>query len=163
MLIVVADTSPLRYLVQIDQIQLLPRLFEKILIPSVVSDELRHTSAPEVVRNWMSKKPDWLEVSVVDPSDDPSLRALDDGERSAISLGLSVSADLILIDDRRGAVAARDKGLEVTGTLGILDLAARRGMIDFANALARLRTTNFRGREELFDALLKRHKRGSQP
>ncbi len=60
-------------------------------------------------------------------------------------------------------MAARDKGLEVTGTLGILDLAARRGMIDFANALARLRTTNFRGREELFDALLKRHKRGSQP
>jgi hypothetical protein len=46
-------------------------------------------------------------------------------------------------------MAARDKGLEVTGTLGILDLAARRGMIDFANALARLRTTNFRGREEL--------------
>ncbi len=62
MVIVVADTSPLRYLVQIDQIQLLPRLFEKILIPSVVSDELRHPSAPEVVRSWMSKKPDWLEV-----------------------------------------------------------------------------------------------------
>ena len=41
MLIVVADTSPLRYLVQFDQIQLLPRLLEKILIPSVVSDELR--------------------------------------------------------------------------------------------------------------------------
>jgi hypothetical protein len=36
-------------------------------------------------------------------------------------------------------------------------------MIDFANALARLRTTNFRGREQLFDALLKRHERGSQP
>ena len=162
MLIVVADTSPLRYLVQIDQIQLLPRLFEKILIPSVVSDELRHPSAPEVVRNWMSKKPDWLEVSVVDSTDDPSLRALDDGERSAISLGLSVSADLILIDDRRGAAAARDKGLEVTGTLGILDLAAHRGMIDLANALARLRTTNFRRREELFDALLKRHQHGGQ-
>ncbi|MGD0301144.1 MAG: hypothetical protein ABSE86_29040 [Bryobacteraceae bacterium] len=63
MLIVVADTSPLHYLVQIDHIQLLPRLFGKILIPSVVSDELRHPSAPEVVRNWMSKKPDWLEVS----------------------------------------------------------------------------------------------------
>jgi predicted nucleic acid-binding protein len=85
MLVVVADASPLRYLVQIDQIQLLPKLFEKILIPSVVSDELRHPSAPEMVRNWMSKKPDWLEESVVDPIDDPSLRALDDGERSAIS------------------------------------------------------------------------------
>jgi predicted nucleic acid-binding protein len=162
MLIVVADTSPLRYLVQIDHIQLLPRLFEKILIPSVVSDELRHPSAPEVVRNWVSSRPDWLEVSVVNLSDDPSLGALDDGEKSAISLGLSVSADLILIDDRRGAAAARDKGLEVTGTLGILDLAARRGMIDFASALARLRATNFRRREELLDALLKQHKRGGQ-
>jgi predicted nucleic acid-binding protein len=86
MLIVVADTSPVRYLVQIDQIQLLPRLFEKILIPSVVSDELRHPSAPEVVRSWLSSRPEWLEVSVVNASDDPSLRGLDDGEKSAISL-----------------------------------------------------------------------------
>jgi predicted nucleic acid-binding protein len=60
MLLVVADTSPLRYLVQIDQIQLLPRLFEKILIPSVVSDELRHPSAPEAVRKWMSSRHEWL-------------------------------------------------------------------------------------------------------
>ena len=36
MRLVVADTSPLRYLVQIDQIALLPGLFEKIFIPSVV-------------------------------------------------------------------------------------------------------------------------------
>ncbi len=71
---------------------------------------------------------------MVDPSDDPLLRALDDGERSAISLGLSVSADLILIDDRKGAVAARSKGLEVTGTLGILDLAAHRSSSDISGA-----------------------------
>jgi hypothetical protein len=50
MRLVVADTSPLRYLVQIDQIDLLPQLFEKIFIPSVVCDELRHTSAPDAVR-----------------------------------------------------------------------------------------------------------------
>ena len=31
----------------------------------------------------------------------------------------------------------------------------RRGIVDLADALARLRTTNFRRREELFDALLK--------
>ena len=106
MRLVVADTSPLRYLVQIDQIELLPRLFDKIFIPSVVCDELRHPSAPESVRNWMRSRPDWLEVSVVSPSDDPSLGALDEGEKSAIALGLSLSADLILIDDRQGAAAA---------------------------------------------------------
>ena len=46
MRLVVADTSPLRYLLQIDQVHLLPQLFEKIFIPSVVCDELRHASAP---------------------------------------------------------------------------------------------------------------------
>lgn len=105
----------------------------------------------------MISTPDWLEVSVVSASDDPSLRVLDEGEKSAIALGLLLSADLILVDDRRGAEIARGKGFEVTGTLGILDLAARRGMVDLADALTRLRTTNFRAREELFDALLKKH------
>lgn len=159
MRLVVADTSPLRYLLQIEQIDLLPRLFEKIFIPSVVYDELRHPSAPEAMRTWTRSRPDWLEVSVVSASDDPSLDALDEGEKSAIALGLSLSADLLLIDDRKGAAIARGKGFEVTGTLGILDLAARRGMVDLANALARLRTTNFRRREELLDALLKQHER----
>jgi predicted nucleic acid-binding protein len=156
MRVVVADTSPLRYLVQIEQIELLPRLFEKIFIPSIVLDELRHPFTPEAVRRWMSSMPDWLEVSV-GTCDDASLGRLDEGEKSAIALGLSLSADLILIADRRGAAAARGKGFEVTGTLGILDLAARRGMIDLSEALARLRATNFRRREELFAALLKQH------
>lgn len=157
MRLVVADTRPLRYLLQIEQIELLPRLFEKIFIPSVVYDELRHPSAPEAVRNWTRSKPDWLEVSVVSASDDPSLGALDEGEKSAIALGLSLLADLVLIDDRKGAAIAREKGFEVTGTLGVLDLAARRGMVDLGEALARLRTTNFRRREEILDALLKQH------
>jgi predicted nucleic acid-binding protein len=108
----------------------------------------------------MSSRPDWLEVSVVSASEDPSLGGLDVGEKSAIALGLSLSADLVLIDDRRGAAVARGKGFEVTGTLGILDLAARRGMIDLADTLARLRTTNFRRREELLDALLRQHEQG---
>jgi predicted nucleic acid-binding protein len=139
------------------QIELLPRLFEKIFIPAVVSGELLHHSAPDGVRSWMSSRPCWLEVSLVAITDDPSLQTLDEGEKAAIALGLSIAADLILIDDRRGAAVARDKGFEVTGTLGILDLAADRGMIDMAEALARLRNTNFRRREEFLDALLKKH------
>jgi predicted nucleic acid-binding protein len=138
MRLVVADTSPLRYLLQIDQIGLLPRLFEKVLIPSVVRDELTHPSAPEAVRNWMTSPPGWIEVSVVSTSADPSLSALDEGERAAIALGLSLEAELILMDDRRGAAVARVKGFSVAGTLGILDLAARRNMVDLADVLARM-------------------------
>jgi len=44
MRLVVADTSPIRYLVRIGKIDLLPHLFEKIFLPSVVADELRHPS-----------------------------------------------------------------------------------------------------------------------
>src|SRR5258706_12566779 len=69
MRLVVADTSPLRHLVQIDQVELLPRLFEKMFIPSIVFDELRHSSAPESVRNWMNSIPDGLEVRAVRASD----------------------------------------------------------------------------------------------
>ena len=63
-------------------------------------------------------------------------------------------ADAILIDDRAGRAVARARGFTVMGTLGILDAAARRGLIDLAEALARLGSTNFRYRQELFDSLL---------
>lgn len=158
MRLVVADTSPIRYLVQIGRIDLLPRLFEKIFLPSVVKDELRHPSAPPAVRAWMNRLPGWVEVLPAPETDDPVLQALDPGEGSAIALGIALKADLILIDDRKGAVAARNKGFTVAGTLGVLDLAAERGLMDLADALERLKHTNFRYRQELFDVLLKKHR-----
>jgi predicted nucleic acid-binding protein len=53
MRLVVADASPLRYLLQIGAIDLLKQIFEKIFLPSVVANELRHPSAPSVVTDWM--------------------------------------------------------------------------------------------------------------
>jgi predicted nucleic acid-binding protein len=81
MLLVIADTSPLRYLVEIDQIEILPKLFEKILIPSPVYDELRHPSTPASVRIWARTLPLWLEVLPVTPDDDDPLLALLDKEK----------------------------------------------------------------------------------
>jgi predicted nucleic acid-binding protein len=65
-----------------------------------------------------------------------------------------VIADLLLMDDREGVMVARSKGLTVTGTLGVLSLAARRGLVYLADAFARLKRTNFRYRQEIMDALL---------
>jgi predicted nucleic acid-binding protein len=160
MLLVVADTSPIRYLVQIDQIDLLARLFEEIVVPLVVADELRHPSAPEAVRAWINQPPDWLKVLPVTGTTDSMLMALDPGERSAIALGLSLKADLILIDDRKGASVALNKGFAVTGTLGVLDLAARRHLINLRDALDRLKRTNFRYRQQMLDELLNQLERG---
>ena len=157
MRIVVADTSPLRYLLEIGEIELLPRLFEKVTIPSVVRDELLHASAPAAVRNWIGTAPVWLDVKTAAPGEDPALRSLDAGERAAIALGLSLAADIVLIDDRKGAAVARVKGFEVIGTLGILSLAAERHMVDLSDAITRLKVTNFRMRDAVLDALMKRH------
>ena len=69
-----------------------------------------------------------------------------------------VNDDLILIDERRGYAAAVRKGLEVTGTLGILDLAAKRKLIDLGYAIERLKETNFRYRKEIIEDLLAQHR-----
>jgi predicted nucleic acid-binding protein len=42
------------------------------------------------------------------------------------------------MDDRVGVAVARRQGFTLTGTLGVLDLAAHRGLINFADAFARL-------------------------
>jgi predicted nucleic acid-binding protein len=155
--LVVADTGPLHYLLWIGHIDLIPKLFEKVILPLEVRDELSHAEAPAVVRSWIAEPPAWLMVLPAKAATtDPLLLRLDDGERAAITLAASVKADAILMDDRAGVAAARQKGFAVMGTLGILDAAARRGLVEMAEALERLRGTNFRFREELFEALLKK-------
>lgn len=162
MRLVVADTGPLNYLILIQAVDLLPNLFEHILIPAAVYAELSHPSAPASVRAFVTAKPTWLEVHP-DPAlyADADDAALDEGEQAAIALAASIGADLILMDDRAGVAAALRRGLAVAGTLGVLDLAARRGLVDLATALARLKATNFRYRPEILDALLAQHRRTS--
>jgi predicted nucleic acid-binding protein len=124
-----------------------------------VYGELCHPGAPLPVRAWIANIPNWLEVrpNPDHKSNDPAEMALDDGERAAIALAAAINADLILIDDRAGAGVAYRRGFTVTGTLGVLDLGARRGLIDLARAFERLRATNFRYRPEIMDALLAQH------
>lgn len=59
------------------------------------------------------------------------------------------------MDDRRGVMAALQSGLIVTGTMGLLARAAKRGILDLADAFDKLKRTNFRYRQEIMDTLLK--------
>jgi predicted nucleic acid-binding protein len=160
--VVVADTGPLHYLLLVDQIELLPDLFGRVTVPPRVRAELRHPGAPRPVRRWAASPPAWLTVVPASAPDDPVFRKLDDGEADAIALALALGADLVLMDDRAGVAAARAKGLNVIGTLGVLDLAAGRQRIDIADVVTRLKATNFRYRPALLDALVARH-RGNEP
>lgn len=154
---VVSDTSPPRYLAEIHQLDLLPRLFETISIPSVVYEELQHPATPIQVRTLLEFPPVWLQVVRTKiTADDPVLETLDKGERAALLLGLHLQADLILIDERKGVAAARQKGLESIGTLGILVLAARRDLVDLTDAFTRLRQTGFYCPEKVMAELIDR-------
>jgi predicted nucleic acid-binding protein len=142
-MIVVSDTSPLNYLVLIELQDLLPKLFGRLLIPTAVDRELWSPAAPDAVKRFVAGPHNWLDVQAASDIDQ-TLQHLDLGEREAISLGVQVSADAVLLDERRGRQAARDHGLAVSGTLGVLDLADRRGLARLPDAIERLRATNFR-------------------
>lgn len=157
MAIIVADTGPLRYLVLIDTIDLLPRLFGRVLIPEIVGAELSRSSTPLPVREWLATEPSWLERRPNPPTLGMLPPQLDAGERAAIALAQDIGDALLLIDDRAGIEAARGRGLKATGTLGILLQAAGLGLVDLPTAFARLKATNFRYRPALLDALLAQH------
>ena len=154
MQLVIADTGPVNYLILIGHIGILPAMFERVLLPSAVRDELSHSDTPELVRNWMASPPGWVEVreTTVGSADDNG--ELGAGESAAIALAAELHADLLLMDDRRGVAVALRKGLLVTGTMGLLTRAAKRGMLDLADAFDRLKRTNFRYRQDMMDALL---------
>lgn len=155
----IADTSPLHYLVLIGAIEVLPRLFERVFVPEIVHAELRHARAPAMVRRWAEAVPSWLAVVPTPTVRDADLRLLDAGERAAIALATEIRADFVLIDERAGVAVARARGLEVTGTLGLLERAAQRGLTNLPAAFAALKATNFHVRQDLLDELLARHRR----
>ena len=152
-MIVVSDTSPINYLLLINQIDLLPRLFEQIIIPDVVRNEMLDSSAPPALQQWIANPPPWLVVQAVSVTDE-TLNALDPGEQAAIALAQTLPADLLIIDERLGRRIAGDRGIPIIGTLGILDDAARQGLVELSDAIARLQQTNFRISRRIIQTLL---------
>jgi predicted nucleic acid-binding protein len=154
MLIVVADASPIRYLVEIEQAEILPKLFDRILVPSLVISELTSSKTPSIVRAWIQELPHWIEVKTPKGGSLRGAVALDEGEEAALLLASESGAGAVLIDDRAGATAAKALGFTVIPTLRILQWAAQTGLLDLRDAFERLRSTNFRYRRDLMDQLL---------
>ncbi len=147
--VVVADTTPLNYLILIGQVELLRELFGKVMIPEAVLAELRHPKAPSAVTNWLLRLPEWLTVEKVERLDQTI--QLGHGENEAISLAVERRISIVLMDERRGRSAAETRGLLPVGTLNVLDLADERGLVDGVAVLEALRQTTFRADSELLD------------
>jgi predicted nucleic acid-binding protein len=137
-MIVVADTAPLNYLIQIESDALLFHLYERIIVPAGVMRELGHPAAPAAVRAWLTCVPAWIDVRQPAGAAAAELADLDLGEREAIQLAEEQHADLILIDERRGRRKAKLRGHRTTGTLGVLLSAGELHLIDPESAYRRL-------------------------
>jgi uncharacterized protein len=82
-IVVVADTSPLNYLIQINCEHVLPALYARVFVPRAVVDEFDHPKSVAAVRVWLTHLPSWLVVEQVAEAADVRLARLDPGERQA--------------------------------------------------------------------------------
>jgi predicted nucleic acid-binding protein len=159
-MIAVSDTGPLLYLSLINCTELLPQIFEKVLIPHAVADELSDISTPAQASALIERCPPWLRICDV-PSTDPSLLHLGRGEQQAISLAGSAGADVLLTDDRAAkGLATQIMHIAASGTIGVLYEAAINDQIPFTAAnfdrsVERLLTTNFRRTQTLLESIEK--------
>ncbi len=122
-MIVVSDTSPILNLAAVNKLHLLRDLYADVVIPPAVEQEL--------ARNGIQLEPSWVRVVVAeDQNEVATLREqLDPGEAEAIVVAGELNAGLLLVDEKRGRRIAIDRGLEVTGLLGVLAEAKARGLI----------------------------------
>lgn len=158
-MIVISDTSAITNLAAIGQLQLLPQLYNQVMIPEAVYRELADIKPPVPGTLEVQTAP-WLKVrQVVTHEIIKRLRdevRLDPGESEAIALALELDADLLLIDERRGRAEANRLGVKITGLLGILVEAKRKNLIIAVKPLmdALITTSEFRVSSALYKQIL---------
>jgi len=141
-MIVVSNTSPLNYLILINAVEVLPKLYQQVFIPEKVLEELADPRSPQAIQAFTKSLPKWL-IARTPINIDPALK-LHAGEAHAIALAEELKADRLLIDERRGYQAAKARNLNPIGILGVLYEASCKNLINLAASFDRLtKETNF--------------------
>lgn len=157
-MIIVSNTSPISSLAKIDQLSLLEDIYVRIIIPEAVYNELTNIRAGEKVNNAL-KNANWIEIrSVINKQLVRKLELnLDQGEAEAIILAVKLNANQLLIDERLGRREAVKLGLSLTGILGMLLIAKKRGLISNVKSVMDdlISQTTFRVGDKLYDRILK--------
>src|SRR5215831_17532563 len=156
----VSNTTPLHYLIVIEQEHLLGKLFEKVFVPVAVHEELTDSKTPEIVRRRVACLPGWFEVRTVDETRMPTFPVtLHRGERQAILLAEALRADILLIHEQIGRTIALSRNIPLSETLGVLERADRMGFVsDFPEVVKRLKASGFFIAGTLEQQLLDRHR-----
>jgi len=154
--VVVSDSSPLVALSDLGILHILPNLYGQIFVPSTVWEELE--AGPKSASRQFLLAQTWIVVCEL-PSMAPPVqlhRRLDRGEEEAIRLAITLSADLLIVDDRAARMEATSRGFPIIGTLGLLRAAKEGGLIDAVKPyLLRLQDElGFRTSEEVIAQVL---------
>ena len=154
---VVLNSSPLIFLAKLGLLDLLEKLFDEVYITEAVYHEtvVEGTGHEEAV---LIANADFLKrVSVKNQRLVKFLlEMIDHGEAETIAFALENEVDVVLLDDKDARKVARSFGLRVTGTLGLLILAKRKGLISqIAPYVEELRRNGFRISEKVVKRVLK--------
>jgi predicted nucleic acid-binding protein len=128
--IVISDASPLIALAAIQKLDLLRALYFELVVPTAVYDEIT-AARPTAPGSNDVRETKWIQVrSVKNRALVEALTLeLDAGEAEAITLAVELDADLLLMDERRGRIAASRLGRRVVGVLGLVIEAKAAGIL----------------------------------
>jgi predicted nucleic acid-binding protein len=151
--IVISDTSPIHYLCLIGRIDILPAIFGSVVVPNAVAAELSRKATPQAARDFIGNPPGWLCIRA--PSRPIAATGdFGDGELQAIALALELHADYLIIDDWSARTIAEQQQIAVIGTLGVLKIASRRGLVNLEQAINDLLLCGFYISDKLRDEML---------
>ena len=139
MAVVVSDATPLHYLILIGRDSVLEKLYQQVLVPPAVVQELRHPAAPSVPARFDN---------------------LDFGEQQALALAKEIHADFVLLDDRVARRFAENEALKVKGTLGIVADAAKAGLLNFRATVETLRRSTMHLDAKLAQRIIEEYEKG---
>jgi predicted nucleic acid-binding protein len=127
-MLIICDSSPLVALSLCNELSLLDTLFNDVVVPEKVYNEINKTGKPEA-----GNIAAWAQGKVRRAGNQQVLQAinitLDSGESEAIALYWENEADFLLIDEQKGRKIAAQNGIKIIGTLGVLLLAKQKGLI----------------------------------
>lgn len=124
---VISDASPLIFLAQLGHLEWLRAIYGGIIIPDAVWKEVTSKNAPDAKVIRAAERAGWMEIKSPGKPIPCEASELDTGEREAIALAAELNA-LLIIDELAGRRIAKQLGLSVTGTAGVLLSAKLRGL-----------------------------------
>jgi uncharacterized protein len=153
--IIIADSSPLISLAIIEQLELLPQLYQRVLLPPAVWDEVTVQGIGLPGANAV-RKVTWLEIQTPEAALLKPLSILvDRGEAEAIALAQSIPESIVLLDDAQARRVAERLNVPRIGTLGILRRAKKSRLVMAVKPyIEELRSQGIYIRQSLIDAVL---------